>query len=163
AEGMPVAYLVGHREFYSLDFRVTSDVLIPRPETELVVLALLDLLEKYPLGERPIAVADVGTGSGIIAIAVAKHAPTIRVTAVDISPQALAVARDNALRHQVADRIAFVESDLLAAIPDDVRFDFIAANLPYVSTGEMATLARDVRAYEPELALVAGQNGTSVI
>ncbi len=163
AEGMPVAYLVGHREFYSLDFRVTPDVLIPRPETEFLVLTLLDLIKARGPADGPIAVCDVGTGSGIVGITVAKHAPRVRVTAIDVSPAALAVARDNAQRLGVAERIEFVQGDLLSGIPAERKFDFIASNPPYVSTDEMAKLPREVRAYEPELALVAGPSGTSVI
>jgi release factor glutamine methyltransferase len=163
AEGVPVAYLVGHREFYSLDFRVTPDVLIPRPETESLVLAVLDLVKARGALERPIAVADVGTGSGIIGITVARQVPQARVTALDISPAALAVARDNARRLDVADRIEFLKSDLLAAVPPGQSFDVIASNPPYVSTREMAALPRDVKDHEPELALAGGESGTSVI
>jgi release factor glutamine methyltransferase len=163
AEGVPVAYLVGHREFYSLDFRVTPDVLIPRPETELLVLTLLDRIKEYRAGERPIEVADVGTGSGIVAITTARHAPGVRVTAIDTSPRALAVARENAVRLQVADRVEFIESDLFAAVGAEKRFDFVASNPPYVASGEFASLAREVREHEPRAALVAGDSGTSVI
>ena len=125
AEGAPVAYLVGHREFYSLDFRVTPDVLIPRPETEFLVVTLLDLIKARPTPRCDRStVADVGTGSGIIAIAVAKHAPQARVTAIDISPAALAVARDNARRLGVAERIEFVESDLFAGVPAEATVRF---------------------------------------
>jgi release factor glutamine methyltransferase len=162
AEGAPVAYLVGHREFYSLDFRVTPDVLIPRPETELLVLALLDLVKATP-GEGPVTVADVGTGSGIVAIAAARRAPRVRATALDISPQALTVAGENAQRLGVADRVEFLESDLLAAVPAGRTFDVVASNPPYISTAEMHTLARDVREHEPRLALEAGPTGTEVI
>jgi release factor glutamine methyltransferase len=163
AEGVPVAYLVGHREFYSLDFRVTSDVLIPRPETELLVMTLLDRIKVHGASDRPIELADVGTGSGIIGITTAKHAARTHVTAIDVSSAALAVAKDNAARLGVADRVRFIESDLLSALPAEPTFDFIASNPPYVSTDEMANLPREVRAYEPELALVAGPTGTSVI
>ncbi len=161
AEGTPVAYLVGHREFYSLDFRVTPDVLIPRPETEVLVLAVLDLLKAS--GAGPQDVADVGTGSGIIAITVARHAASARLTAIDISPQALAVARDNAERLGVPERIEFVEGDLLAGLPIERTFDIVVSNPPYVSESEWEALARDVKQYEPPLALVAGQAGTSVV
>ena len=162
AEGAPVAYLVGHREFFSLDFRVTPDVLIPRPESELLVVAMLDLARRLP-AEREISICDVGTGSGIIAVCAAKHLPRCRVTAVDISPAALAVARGNAAKHDVRERIELIESDLLSAVPPGERFDFIVANPPYVSTAEMQALAPDVRDFEPPLALVAGQRGTEVI
>jgi release factor glutamine methyltransferase len=163
AEGMPVAYLVGHREFYSLDFRVTPDVLIPRPETELLVMTVLDWIKAHGPADRPVEVADVGTGSGIIGITAARHVPSMRVTALDVSALALAVARDNAQRLGVGERIEFVESDLLAGIDSARKFDCIASNPPYVSTAELALLPREVKAYEPELALAAGPSGTSVI
>ncbi len=165
AEGTPVAYLVGRREFFSLCFRVTPDVLIPRPETELVVMTLIELakarLARCP--QQPVTVCDVGTGSGAIAVAVAKHIPQARVTAVDSSTAALAVARQNAETHGVAGQIEFLASDLLAAIPSEQRFHFIASNPPYVSEAEFAQLARDVRDFEPRAALVAGPVGTEVI
>jgi release factor glutamine methyltransferase len=163
AEGVPFAYLVGHREFYSLDFRVTSDVLIPRPETEFLVMTLLDRIKALPPGDESIEVADVGTGSGVVAVCVAKHAPRARVTAIDTSGPALAVARDNARRLQVAERIEFVESDLFSAIPIDRQFAFVASNPPYVADGEFAALSAEIRDHEPRVALVAGESGTSVI
>jgi release factor glutamine methyltransferase len=163
AEGTPVAYLVGRREFYSLDFEVNSDVLIPRPETELLVVALLDHVKKRPASEVTIQIADVGTGSGILAVCAAKYVPKVRVTAIDISPAALAVARRNAERHGVADRITFVEGNILSTEPPEPRFDYIVSNPPYVSTAEMEQLDRDVRDHEPELALRAGEKGTDVI
>ncbi|MCI0359771.1 MAG: peptide chain release factor N(5)-glutamine methyltransferase [Planctomycetaceae bacterium] len=184
ASGMPVAYLVGQREFYSLRLRVTPDVLIPRPETEFVVIAALDHL-KRPAGQEPgarsqepggantthhspltthsLLVADVGTGSGAIAIAIARHAPNCRVTAIDNSSAALAIARDNAARHQVADRIEFALGDLLAPIPAELRFAVIASNPPYVTESEYAALAPQVKDHEPKLALVAGPKGTETI
>ncbi len=183
AKGTPVAYLVGHKEFYSLEFEVTQDVLIPRPETELLVVALLDHA-KTAKGVRtlfpptpeptepapppqnshdPFLIADVGTGSGILAVCAAKYLPQARVTAIDVSPAALAVARRNAERHHVADRITFLESNLFAAVPAETRFDFIVSNPPYVSTAEMAELPPDVRDHEPHVALAAGDEGTAVI
>lgn len=162
AQGEPVAYLVGHREFYSLPFRVTPDVLIPRPETEYVVLTLLDAAKTCD-DPPSLSIADVGTGSGIIAVCAARHLPGCHVTAVDISEEALAVARDNARRHQVADRIDLVRSDLLEALPPDLTFHIIASNPPYVSHSELAELAPEVRNFEPRLALVAGPEGTEVI
>ena len=198
AEGTPVAYLVGRREFYSLSFRVTPDVLIPRPETELLVVSLLDLAKSYsplssgetpktcsplPSGETPttcsplllgegpgvraagreLTIADIGTGSGAIAVCLAKHLPTCRVTAIDLSSAALAVAQENAKHHGVSERIEFVESDLFAAVPPDRRFDFIVSNPPYVKAAELDGLAPDVRKYEPRMALLAGPRGTEVI
>jgi release factor glutamine methyltransferase len=162
AEGTPVAYLVGHREFYSLSFRVTPEVLIPRPETELLVVTLLDLaLSRTAAG--PIAVADVGTGSGIIAVCAAKHLLNCRVTAIDTSPAALEVARSNAEDHHVGERIELIESDLFSAVEPRRRFDFIVSNPPYVSTAEMLTLAAEVRDFEPPDALLAGPRGMEVI
>lgn len=171
AEGTPVAYLVGHREFYSLDFRVTSDVLIPRPETELLVVAVLDLAKETRHGtqssESPapspeLSIADVGTGSGCIAVSLAKHLPACRMTAIDISSAALSVAEDNARSNHQDDRIEFVESDLLSAV-DNRQFDFIVSNPPYVAEGEWANLAQDVRDFEPHVALVSGPRGTEAI
>jgi release factor glutamine methyltransferase len=186
AEGAPVAYLVGHREFYSLDFRVTPDVLIPRPETELLVIALLDLAKTRPGGTglasgtqakpgltaggtglasatHAMAIADVGTGSGIIAVCAAKHLPGCRVTAIDTSPAALEVAKSNAQKHGVLERIDFVQSDLFAEVAPEKKFDFILSNPPYVATNELNTLAPDVKNFEPHSALVAGPRGTEVI
>jgi release factor glutamine methyltransferase len=172
AEGTPVAYLTGSREFYSLRFRVTPDVLIPRPETELLVVAVFDLAKAAARGlgtsvpSEPgsnLSIADVGTGSGIIAVCLAKHLPGCRVTAGDVSPAALSVAAENARTHGVADRIEFVQSDLFAAVPNGRQFDFIVSNPPYVAEGEMERLAPDVRKFEPRTALLAGPRGTEVI
>jgi release factor glutamine methyltransferase len=162
AEGEPVAYLVGHKEFYSLDFRVTPDVLIPRPETELLVIALTDLAKIRPLGAK-LTIADIGTGSGIIAVCAAKHLSGCRVTAVDNSAAALEVARCNAERHGVLGRIDFVHSDLFASVAADKKFDFILSNPPYVAENEYDGLAAEVKNHEPRLALVAGPRGTEVI
>ena len=170
AEGTPVAYLVGRREFFSLSFRVTPDVLIPRPETELLAIRLLDLakLTLSPDGsgqgeEEKIHIADIGAGSGIIAVCAAKQLKNAHVTAIDSSPTALAVAQKNATDHGVANQIQFIESDLFAAIDPNERFDFIASNPPYVSEAEFATLPPTVRNFEPRQALVAGPKGTEVI
>jgi release factor glutamine methyltransferase len=162
AEGAPVAYLVGHREFYSLDFRVGPAVLVPRPETELLVVTLLDLAKARP-ADRPPMIADVGTGSGIIAVAVAKHLLRCRVMAIDASPAALEIAAANAADHGVADRIELVRSDLFAALAKGRRFDFVVSNPPYVSTAEMEKLPREVKEFEPREALLAGPKGTEVI
>lgn len=163
AEGMPVAYLVGHREFYSLRFRVTRDVLIPRPETELLVVALLDLVEQLGPADHPLEIVDIGTGSGIIAVCAAKYIPTSHVTAIDVSRSALEIAWENARTHSVDSRIAFRHSDLLADLEDDRQFDFVVSNPPYISDAEFAALAKDVRDYEPHQALLAGPSGTEVI
>lgn len=172
SEGAPVAYLVGRREFYSLSFRVTPDVLIPRPETELVVVQTLDRAKPRPVGDdagarsappAELRIADVGTGSGAIAVTLAKHLPQAELLALDISPAALAVAEANAAEHGVAARVKCLESDLLAAVPAEPRLHFIVSNPPYVSTAEMAALPRDVARHEPRLALEAGPTGTEVI
>ena len=165
AAGEPVAYLVGHREFFSLSFRVTRDVLIPRPETEHLVVECLDLLKHRPAGAEPSPawIADLGTGTGAIAISIAKHAPECRVTASDISPAALEVARSNAQQHQVGQRIDFRLGDLLAEIPADAQFDIIVSNPPYVSQPEWEQLPAEIKDYEPQLALVGGPAGTEII
>ena len=160
AEGVPVAYLVGRREFYSLSFHVTPDVLVPRPETEFLVIRLLDLAAP---ADRAWTIADVGTGSGIIAVCAAKKLAASRVLAIDLSEPALAVAEANAAEHGVAERIEFIASDLLVSVPPDAALDFVVANLPYVSEAEFAELPRDVRDNEPAGALVAGPRGTEVI
>lgn len=187
AAGEPVAYLVGHREFFSLSFQVTRDVLIPRPETEHLVVECLDLLKQFPArGSVPsssqppdassasqppdaspprpqLRVADVGTGSGAIAVSIARHAPTCRVTAIDISAAALEIARNNAHQHQVAERIEFVQGDLLADLPPERQFDIIASNPPYVSQAEWDQLPVEIKDYEPRLALVGGPTGCETI
>lgn len=163
AEGMPVAYLVGRREFYSLSFRVTRDVLIPRPETELAVVRLIDLAEARTTAGQPPTIADVGTGSGIIAICAARRLPTSRVVAIDICARALAVCASNVAEHGLTERIELVESDLFARLDRTRRFDFIVSNPPYVTTAELQQLARDVRDFEPHLALAAGARGLDVI
>jgi release factor glutamine methyltransferase len=166
AEGVPVAYLVGKREFYSLVFRVTPDVLIPRPETEFVVVAVLDAIKEIQNPKSKIQnplVADVGTGSGAIAVTVAKHAPEVRVVATDVSTAALAVARENAAAHQVAVRMDFVEGDLLTPLPPETRFAVIASNPPYIGESEIATLSHSVINHEPRGALIAGPSGTETI
>jgi release factor glutamine methyltransferase len=163
AAGEPVAYLVGQREFYSLSFQVTTDVLIPRPETEFVVLALLDAIQATPRNEHPWMIADVGTGSGVLAVCAARHVAEARITAIDISPAALAVARRNAQTHEVADRIEWIAGDLFNAVPEAARFHFIISNPPYVSESELPQTAPDVQRYEPRQALVAGPRGDEVI
>ena len=162
AEGTPVAYLVGKKEFFSLTFEVTPDVLIPRPETELLVMELLDRAKEFGGGE-PLRIADLGTGSGIIAICAAKHLSQARITAVDLSATALEVAKRNAAKHGVSERVEFRAGNLLAGVPDERTFHIIASNPPYVSEGELARLSPEVREHEPRAALVAGQVGTEVI
>lgn len=152
----PVAYLIGSREFYGRRFRVTPDVLIPRPDTETLIEAAL---ERWPEGEA--RVLDLGTGSGAIAITLAAERPPARVDATDISAAALAVARDNAERLGVMDRIRFLEGDLFAPVRDE-RYDLIVSNPPYVAETERAALMPDVRDFEPSAALFAGPSGLAI-
>lgn len=161
--GAPVAQLVGHKEFYSMKFRVDESTLIPRPETEELVIAVLDHLKTNAPSDRPPRVADIGTGSGCIALSIAKHSADAEVVATDLSPAALKIAAYNADSHGLNDRVTFVESDLLAALNDPESFDVIVSNPPYVSEGEYAALDPSVRDHEPESALVAGPDGTDVI
>lgn len=161
----PVAYLTGAREFYGRRFGVTADVLIPRPETEIVVSAGLACLgDRAPAARRDRPeprVIDVGTGSGAIAITLACERPTLRLTATDISSEALAVARENARRLNVADRVSFRHGSLLA---DQLApWDLIVSNPPYIGRADWATLPPDVRNFEPMLALDGGDDGLAVI
>ena len=160
ATGEPVAYLVGLRELFSLLFEVSPAVLIPRPETEHVVSAALD----FPgILDRTCQVADVGTGSGNIAISIARHAPRAAIVACDVSPAALDVARRNAERLGVEERIRFLHSDLLDAVDQPRQFDLMVSNPPYIGTDEQGTVQDSVRDHEPSLALFAGADGLSVI
>ena len=159
AAGEPVAYLVGSREFFSLPFTVSPAVLVPRPETEGLVVRGIDLVKS---AESP-RIVDVGTGSGAIAVALAKQLPQATLVATDLSRAALEVARGNAARHGVAERIAFVESDLLEAANLAGPWSLIVSNPPYVRDDEFANLPRDVRDYEPRSALVAGPRGVELI
>lgn len=161
--GAPVAYLVGYREFYSLRLRVDENVLIPRPETEHVVIEALDAVKSRPVVGRPTRVADVGTGSGAIAIAIAKHLPGAEVVATDVSGEAVQVAERNRDDHGLSDRIRLVRCDLLEGVEAGERFDVICSNPPYVSESEYAELGHEIREHEPRGALVAGPTGTEVI
>jgi release factor glutamine methyltransferase len=160
--GEPVAYLVGHEEFFGLDFLVDRRVLIPRPETELLVEAALGAVrEMFANGRTPL-VADIGTGSGIIPITLALQEPRLPyLYASDISSQALDLARLNAQRHGVERRVRLLQGDLLAPLPEAV--DLLVANLPYVGSEEREALAPDVRDYEPHLALFAGPQGLDLL
>jgi release factor glutamine methyltransferase len=153
----PVPYIVGHREFYRLDFLVDRRVLIPRPETELLVEEALDEAVRQELGKGWPLLADVGTGSGIVAVALAVNLPRATVYATDTSPDALIVAAANAERHGVASRVHLLLGDLLRPLPE--RVHIIAANLPYVPAGRLPTLAPDVVEYEPLTALDGGPDG----
>ena len=156
----PIAYLIGHREFYSLDFVVTPDVLIPRPETELLVELALTWCKEHP--RECFTLLDIGTGSGCIAVTVAKRQGGLQAIATDISPAALAVAAGNAERHGVKDRVRFLEADLLNLPADAVPeggFDIIVSNPPYVAERDRGTLPANVRDYEPGQALFSGEDG----
>lgn len=154
--GEPVAYLTGHREFYSLDFRVTPSVLIPRPETEHLVEAALAALP----ADAAARVVDVGTGSGCVAIAVARHRPGTRVIATDLSRPALEVARENVRRLGVGERVSLVQADALDALTAPGVIGLILSNPPYIPPGERQTLPREVRDHEPEVALHCRDRGT---
>ncbi len=151
----PLAYIVGHREFFSLEFEVTPAVLVPRPETETLVECALN----YLAGRREARVLDIGTGSGAIAIAVAVNAPAARIVATDISKASLEMAERNARRHGCAARIRLFHGDCFQALecaPDAAPFDLIVSNPPYVADAELPTLAPEVREFEPRAALVSG-------
>jgi len=158
ASGEPAQYIIGHQEFFKLDFEITPDVLIPRPETDLMVELVLELLR----GHAAPYFADLGTGSGCIAVSLLHELPAARGLAVDISVAALEVARRNAQRHGVTDRIRLVESDGFAAIDGAERFDLIVSNPPYVSDHEMNSLQREVQR-EPSAALAGGPDGLEII
>jgi len=159
--GEPLPYVLGHWEFFGLDLELTPDVLIPRPETELMVERAIKWLDASK--ERR-TVADIGTGSGCIAVAIAKHVPDTKIIATDISRPALEVARRNARRQSVAKRIDFVQCDLLPPHPDpfptDLHFDLICANLPYIPTETLQGLSIYER--EPTLALNGGADGLDI-
>jgi release factor glutamine methyltransferase len=171
ANGEPTQHLTGKQEFWSLEFEVTPDVLIPRPETEHVIevalgrLALRELRAGRPqkTNGEGFLIADIGTGSGCLAIALAKELPGARIYATDISSAALAVARRNAERHKVADRIHFLESDLALTLSvngaAESAFDLIVSNPPYIPRRDAHTLAREVRDHEPVIALYGGEEG----
>ncbi|MCC7382754.1 MAG: peptide chain release factor N(5)-glutamine methyltransferase [Deltaproteobacteria bacterium] len=157
ARGEPVAYLVGEKEFWSLPFFVTKDVLIPRPDTEVLVEVALELIR----GVDEPRILDVGTGSGAIAIALARELSAAHVVAADRSPAALGVAEKNVERHRLKDRVTVVEADLLDGI--EGTFDLVVANLPYIRTGELAGLMAEVRDFEPRDALEGGADGLEAI
>lgn len=157
----PTAYIVGHREFYGLELECGPEALIPRPETELLVdIALAWLREQGAALQRPLIV-DVGTGNGALAVALAVHCPPAQVLAIDTSAPALLLARRNAARHGVADRVALLRGDLLT--PLRAKADVVVANLPYVSAEDWANLAPEITRYEPREALVGGPRGTETI
>lgn len=156
--GEPIQYITGSSEFFGLPFSVGPGVLIPRPETEHLVEEVLRLAKHF--GES-LRIADIGTGSGIIALAIAHTLPQASISAIDCSPQALAIAKKNAERNQVADRIQFFEGDLLAPLVGQ-SFEIIASNPPYIPTTDSESLSTEVRNYEPHAALFAGEDGLDI-
>ena len=151
----PLQYIVGYQEFFKLTFEVTPDVLIPRPETEIIVEAALELADR----ERALSILDVGTGTGCIVISLVTELKNARATATDISANALEVARRNAQRQNVSDRVTFVQADSLLTLDPREAFSLIVSNPPYIPAGDIATLQREVREYEPLTALASGANG----
>jgi release factor glutamine methyltransferase len=162
ARGVPAQYITGHQEFWGMDLIVSPAVLIPRPETEHLIEAVQDLVERALLPAGPLRIADVGTGSGCMALALAKEFPQAEIHATDISASALEIARVNAVRHQVESRIQFHEGDLLAGFEDGF-FHFIVSNPPYVGESEEDDVQLEVRKFEPRSAVFAGPRGTEVI
>jgi len=158
ASSEPVSYIVGRREFWSLDLVVNPAVLTPRPETELLVEAALAFARRRLVKDGWLRILDVGTGSGAIAVALAQEIPGAETVATDVSSEALEVARSNARRHSVERKIRFLAGDLFAPVAEMV-FDLIVSNPPYIRRSEIAALPRDVRDYEPRLALDGGADG----
>jgi release factor glutamine methyltransferase len=159
AAGEPLQYLTGTQEFFGLDIRVTPAVLIPRPETEHLVEAVLAWTQSQ---FKPLRLLEIGTGSGAIALALAAHQPSAEIIATDISPMALALARDNALRLGLGSRIRFLQSDLFASLDPTGYFDAIVSNPPYIPLADAPTLQREVLHHEPHTALFAGEEGLDI-
>lgn len=157
--GEPAAYILGRREFWGLGFQVTPDVLVPRPETECLVEEALQRLPK----DRPLLAADLGTGSGCLAVSLARHLPLARVVAVDVSRAAVEVARANAAAHGVSDRVLCLQADAARCPLPGGSLDLVVANPPYVSDAEYAQVSREVRDFEPRLALCGGPDGLDCV
>ncbi len=160
AAGEPLQYITGRQAFFGLDFEVTPDVLIPRPETELIVEETIRLVQQSDIGVP--VIIDVGAGSGCISVALARELGDARVIASDLSLAALRVARRNAARHGLEDQVSFVASDLLGSFAEENFADFILSNPPYVSEMEMPTLQREARDWEPRMALTDSNDGLSL-
>ena len=158
----PIAYIRRRRAFRTLELEVTPDVLIPRPETETLVDVALEALAVAPAEHGEPLALDLGTGSGCIALALAAEDPFVRVTAVDVSAAAVELARHNAARLGLGDRLRILHSDLFAALPPEERFDLIVSNPPYIPASEYEALEPNVRDYEPRLALHGGADGLDV-
>jgi release factor glutamine methyltransferase len=161
ARGVPAQYITGHQEFWGMDLIVTSAVLIPRPETEHVIETVLGYVGRAP-SPAALRIADVGTGSGCIALALAKELPQAEIHATDVSSSALEIARANAARHQLESRIQFHETDLLRGL-EPGTFDFVVSNPPYVGECEKDQVQLEVRKFEPRQAVFAGPSGLEVI
>ena len=161
ARGEPLQHLLGTVEFHRREFKTDRRALIPRPETERFCELVLEMFPREQQDPPP-SFLDVGTGSGVIALTLAGERPGARVVAVDVSPDALALARENAAQLGLTDRVEFARSDLLADAPTG-PFDLVAANLPYVPAGELPGLAREVRDHDPALALDGGPDGRTLI
>jgi release factor glutamine methyltransferase len=158
----PLQYIIGNQEFWGLEFKVTPDVLIPRPETELIIEAAIAMVQDR---NKPVRIIDLCTGSGCIAVSLAKELANAHVIATDASEKALAVARENTRDHGVADRIRYLEGDLFEPLKElDIRgqIDIIVSNPPYVRESDLAALQSEVKDYEPLMALVAGPEGTEI-
>ena len=162
ATGTPVAYLVGRREFFSLSFHVSPDVLIPRPETEYVVTTALDTIRQYYADQTTVQLIDVGTGSGAIAVAIAWQLANCQIRAIDSSSSALEIAQKNIIQHQVQSQVTTLQSDLLEQIPPEEKSHVVVSNPPYVSQVEYEQLDPTVRDFEPQSALLAGPSGLEV-
>jgi release factor glutamine methyltransferase len=167
SSGVPPQYITGHQEFWGLDFIVTPAVLIPRPETEHLIETVLAHVERARVGRTLLSanshhIVDVGTGSGCIAIALAKELPNAEIHAADVSPAALEIARTNATRHNLENRIQFHESDLLSKL-ETRNFDFVISNPPYVGLSEEDQVQLEVRKFEPRNAVFAGPTGLEII
>jgi release factor glutamine methyltransferase len=153
----PMAYILGKREFWSLSFKVTPDVLIPRPETEILVTEALKTLAE--LDGKEISILEIGTGSGAISVALARELPAAKVVATDLSAQALALAEENALHHGVRTQIHFLQGDLFQPLTKESNFSLVITNPPYVPRGEFPSLMPEVRDFEPRMALDGGADG----
>src|SRR5208282_399073 len=162
AGGLPTQYITGHQEFWGLDLIVSPAVLIPRPETEHLVEVVLDLAKSDGRSPHGLRIVDVGTGSGAIALALAKELPAAEIRATEISPEALEVARANAARHELTSRIEFHQTDLLDGF-SPASFDFVLSNPPYVGESEEDSVQLEVRKFEPRHSVFAGPTGMEVI
>ncbi|NQU17720.1 MAG: peptide chain release factor N(5)-glutamine methyltransferase [Candidatus Saganbacteria bacterium] len=158
----PISYIVGNQAFMSLDFFVDNNVLVPRPETELLVEKSIDIVTSSKLPVSNFQIADIGTGSGCISISLAKYLPAVMITATESSPRALDIAKKNAKHHQVESKIEFLQGDFLEPLKDK-KFDLLVSNPPYIPTKDIETLMPDVRNFEPHQALNGGPEGLDFI